>query len=654
MLYLRSTNNTGAERRRWFLASTGALLAILSGCGGGGSGSAMATKPTSLSCSSSTCSSAVVSLTDAAGAFLEYKVKLVSLELINADGSVVETLPVTTAVDFAQLIDLSEIISTRQIPAGEYVAANVAVDFTGATILVDDGTGSGVAVTPVDSTGAVLGQFKLKVQFDSKNNLKVNAGKVSHIAFDFNLLASNTVDLTAKTVRVSPVLVGSVAPVDQKDLRVRGTLSSVDTANNDYTVAVRPFHESDDDKLNMLTVHTTSTTSFEINGTPYVGAAGLAQLATLPVDTIIVAFGSLQNSDQSFTALQVLGGTSVPGSGMDHIVGNVIARSGNTLTVHGAHMDGHDGSDDFVAGDTTVTIATTTAVTVEGQTSAAPMHTIAEISVGSRIEAFGKASQNPATQSSPATSNLDATTGRVRLDFTRLQGSVGASGAGQLTLKLSAIDRQPVTLFHFAGTGASAAQDSNPADYVISTGSLDLTPFLVGQSAIGIGFVASFGAAPPDFMGVTVANHLSDGSQQHDSHGEDMPGDGGAKLELEWGDIGSKAPFKALDAMHLDLDIANPSISGDHKIEIDSQNIDLTTLASDPSIVADPLGMNLYAIAHEQSHTIDNFNAFADFEAQLAADLKGTVSALKLTASGQYTAADNTFTASSIVILLND
>jgi hypothetical protein len=652
MLCLPSTTDTGTPRLPWLLASGALLLVGLSGCGGG-SGSAMTPLPTVQSCSPSTCGSTVMSLTDAAGDFLQYKVKLVSLELMKADGALVETLPVNTAVDFVQLIDLSEIISTRQIPAGEYVAAKVTVDFTGASILVDDGTATAVAVTPVDGKGAALGKLQLTVQLDSKNDLKVNSGEASRLAFDFNLLASNTVDLKAKTVTVNPVLVASVAPADQKELRVRGTLSNVDTANSDYTVAVKPFHDSNDDKLNTLTVHTISTTSFEINGTPYVGAAGLIQLAALPADTITVAFGSLQSTDQSFTALQVLAGTSVPGTGVDHIVGNVISRTGNTLTVHGAHMDGHDGSDDFVAGDTIITIAALTAVTAEGEISAAPAHTIAEISVGSRIEAFGTTSQTTATQTSPATSSLDATTGRVRLDFTRVQGLVAASGAGQLTLNVSAIDRQPVSLFNFAGTGITAPQDSNPVNYVLGTGSLDLTPFVVGQPALGIGFVASFGTAPPDFIAVTLANNVN-GGNIGDDHATDMPGDTGAKLEIEWGDAGTTTPFKTLDTAHLDLDIASSSISGDHKIELDPQDIDLKTLESDPSIVADSSGITLFAIAHQQRHTIDNFNAFGDFEAKLAADLNGTVTALKLSSNGQYSAAVNTFTARSIVILLND
>jgi len=76
-------------------------------------------------------------------------------------------------VDFVQLINLSEVISARQIPPGNYVAAQVTVDFSNAAIMVDDGTGNGVSVKPVDSTGAALGQLALTVQLDNANNLKI-------------------------------------------------------------------------------------------------------------------------------------------------------------------------------------------------------------------------------------------------------------------------------------------------------------------------------------------------------------------------------------------------------------------------------------------------------------------------------------------------
>jgi hypothetical protein len=601
----------------------------------------------------------VVTMTDAAGDFLSYQVSLVSLQLQKADGTKVETLPATTAVDFAQLIDLSEILSARQIPPGDYVAAQVTVDFTNASIMVDDGTGTGVAVKPVDSTGAALTQLQLMVQLDNKNHLQINAAKISRIAFDFNLLASNMVDLTAKTVTVSPVLVASVVPVDNKQIRVRGEIASVDTANSAYTVQIDPFHEHHDDKLSPLVVHTSDTTTFEIDGKPFVGAAGLAQLATLATNTLSVAFGSLDLTTQSFTATRVLAGSSVEGGGLDHISGTVIARTGNTLTVHGAHMqdhdngddhggpDDHDGGDNFVAGNSTVTIAAATSVTVQGQSAAAPAHSIAEISVGSLIDAFGAASKDGSGKVT-----VDATAGRVRLEFTQVQGALNVLGTNQVTIRLNSIDRLPASLFDFSGTGSAGGAISDPTKYVLATGNLSLTPFAVGDSLLGIGLVAPFGSTPPDFNAITLAAG-SQGDIDDNDDGDDNRGKG-AQMDIDWGNSGTTAPFKASDASHLDLDVSNSSIGNHHRIQVDPQDIDITALASDPSIVGATSGMTLFAITGRHGRATDNFNTFADFEAALAMDLDGTTTALRLTADGQYDAASNTFTARRITILLSN
>ena len=504
-------------RRLWVPAAVCTLLmAALSACGGSSMSSMPSVNPSpaalapppapassvTTSCTTSACGMVVMTITDAAGDFLSYKVNLVSLQLQKSDGTLVETLPATTTVDFSQLVDLSEILSARQLPAGDYVAAQVTVDFTNAIIMVDDGTGTGFAVKPVDSSGAALGQLQLMVQLDNKSDLKINAATPSRIAFDFNLLASNMVDLTAKTDTVSPTLVASVVPIDNKRIRVRGTISAVDTANSDYTVNVDPFHDHDGDKLSPLVIHTTDSTTFEINGKPLAGAAGLAQLATLPADSIAVAFGDVQASDQTFTATSVLAGSSAEGGGFDHIVGNVVARNGNLLTIHNARMDDRSGDDDdFIATNATIKVADATAVTAEGQSSSTPAHSIAEISVGSLIDAFGTVSKD---NSGKVT--LDATAGRVRLDVTQVQGALRASVTGNITLNLSAIDRQPISLFSFTGTGSVNGVDTDPTRYVVATGALDVSQLSVGELVVSLGFVNRFGAAPPDFKAVTIAS----------------------------------------------------------------------------------------------------------------------------------------------------
>jgi hypothetical protein len=601
----------------------------------------------------------VMTVTDAAGDFLAYQVNLVSLQLKKADGTLVETLPATTAVDFTQLISLSEVLSARQIPPGNYVAAQVTVDYTNASIMVDDGSGTGVAVKPVDSTGAALGQLQLMVQLDNKNQLQITAAKTSRIAFDFNLLASNMVDLTAKTVTVSPVLAASAVPVDNRQIRVRGEIASVDTANNDYVVQVDPFHEHHEDRSSPLTVHTGDTTTFEINGTPFTGAAGLAQLATLPANSIAVAFGTVDATALTFNASNVLAGSSVEGGGFDHISGTVIARTGNTLTVHGAHMQDHDngddhgndndrdGDDNFVNGNSTVTIAAATAVTVQGQSTATPAHSVAEISVGSLIDAFGAASKDSSGKVA-----FDASAGRVRLDFTSVQGVLNAIGTNQITIKLNSIGRLPSSLFNFAGTGSAAGVPSDPGAYVLATGNLSLSPFSVGNSLMGIGFVAPFGSTPPDFNAVTLANG-SQGDMDDNDDGDDNRGKG-AQMDIDWGKSGTTAPFKTLDATHLDLDVANASIGNHHRIQVDPQDIDITQLASDPAIVSASSSSTQFQITGQHGRATDNFSSFGDFEAALAKDLDGTTTALRLTADGQYDAAGNTFTARRITVLLSN
>src|SRR5690242_1219306 len=119
------------------LAAMGASLAVLTACGGGsgmasvgvGSGSGSGGSNPS-SCSATTCGAALMTMTDAKGDFLSYIVTLTSLQLQTANGTVVETLPGATKVDFTQLIDLSEVVSAGQIPAAEYVSAKLTLDFS--------------------------------------------------------------------------------------------------------------------------------------------------------------------------------------------------------------------------------------------------------------------------------------------------------------------------------------------------------------------------------------------------------------------------------------------------------------------------------------------------------------------------------------------
>jgi hypothetical protein len=249
------------------------------------------------------------------------------------------------------------------------------------------------------------------------------------------------------------------------------------------------------------------------------------------------------------------------------------------------------------------------------------------LSVGQRIVAFGTLTE-PATETTPA--ELDATNGRVRMLPTSLHGAANAVFPGQLSLDLRGIDRLGVDLFDFAGTGVTAAQDADAADYEVATGPLSLANVSGGDAVRVVGFVQPFGNAPPDFEGRTVVDHRG------------LP----ALLGIGWGPSGTTAPFSSMGAAGLVLDLNNPSIGARHTLLIGMRRIDLTTLPTAPTLAPPATGRALYGIS--AGGNIRLFTTFAEFNTELAALLGGGRPALALTANGSYDTASATLRATRI------
>ena len=152
---------------------------------------------------------------------------------------------------------------------------------------------------------------------------------------------------------VQPFIVASVDVADSREARVRGPLMSVDTAAGDYHIDLRPFHLASG-RLGEVTVHTTSTTEFEIDGTTYTGRAGLTALAALPVGSPTAAFGTLNSTQRRFTAARVHAGTSVAGSQFDVVEGNVDRAQRQSAHRARRHADRRNGSVVFARRDTTL------------------------------------------------------------------------------------------------------------------------------------------------------------------------------------------------------------------------------------------------------------------------------------------------------------
>ena len=91
----------GVSMKQTLIAMLSIFIAfILSACGGSGTGSTTSNL-VPMSCTGTNCGGAQLSLTDAQGDFLTYTVDVASLKLNRIDGTTVETIPMSTKVDFA-------------------------------------------------------------------------------------------------------------------------------------------------------------------------------------------------------------------------------------------------------------------------------------------------------------------------------------------------------------------------------------------------------------------------------------------------------------------------------------------------------------------------------------------------------------------------
>ena len=585
---------------------------VVAGCSGGGSGS------------DATTGQALVSLTDAAGDFLSYTVDVQSLTLTKLNGSVVETLPLTTRVNFADYVEMTEFFTAATIPSGTYTSARMRLDFSAADLQVEDAGGNAVSV-PVgnirDGNGTPITTLDVEVKFDDRRNLFIAPGIPAHLTLDFNLQASNTADLTVNppVVTVKPFLVADVDPQNPKTMRLRGPLKSVNQQNNSYEVFLRPFFRNIGD-FGSLTVHTDATTVFEIDEVNYQGSAGLGALSAKPSGTATLAFGQWKVDTKQFKADEVLAGSSVPGGTRDVVVGDVIARIGDQLTVKGASLLRSDGT--FTFRDT-ITINVAAATKVKQQALMTTGLTKDDISVGQRIAAFGALDGS--------TSTLDATTGLVRLLVTSVAGTVNTTGAGSLEMTVQRIDGRKIALFNFAGTGTSSATDADPTHYQVSTGLLDLTGLTAGTPVRALGFVTHFKTAPPDFTAQTLVNLTNHA----------------ATLLVNWRPS-TAAPFSSSTDAGLVLNLTGAG--GAHYVWRGPVATDLLTLGESPTIVPQDPSAGLFALG--ANGTVQVFTQFSGYRVALEQRLSQGQLANTVGAHGIYSDASATITADQIFTVL--
>jgi hypothetical protein len=476
----------------WILSFGAAILVLtLSGCAGSGSGDSDTEDGT-----------LVIGLTDAEGDFLRYEVDVVSLTLTKRNGAVVNSLPVETRVDFAQYTEMIEFLTAATVPTGRYVKATLTLDYRNADIQIEDAGGDAIDVeTILDEDGLPITTLPVEVHLEGRNSLVIAPGIPVHLTLDFNLEASNHVDLSNPDVpvlTVEPYLLAEVNLENTKVHRLRGPLKEVNSAEGTFRVIIRPFIHllsGGDERFGTLEVVTDGETIYDINGQYYEGDEGLEVLDQQQVLTAVVVIGDLDITTRQFEARHVYAGSSVPGGDLDVVTGNVVSRTGNQLSVRGATLIRAQGS--VVFNDEMEIIVSNT--TIVGRQESKDRFDINAISVGQRIMVFGELDVDE--------TELDATQGYVIMLLTTLKGTV-VEVDNNVVISLNAIDGRSVDVFDFQGTGIDPDNDADPANYDIDPSDLDTSGLESGTPVKFRGFVTPFGhpADQADFEARTMIN----------------------------------------------------------------------------------------------------------------------------------------------------
>ena len=609
---------------------------ILAACGGGGSTTATTDPVPTAECdpadpgTAAECGTVMIALTDADGDFLNYTVDVVSLKLETANGRIVETLPRRSRINFTDYVDLTELVTIATIPPAIYVAGTISLDYSDAEILVEE-NGDPKETEVTDTSGVKLIETELRIILPERDQLVVTKGRPALLQLDFDLAASHKVDLAPMPAKAESeqFIVAEISPIDEKDIRVRGPLVGVDEDAMSYTIALRPFHERDGN-FGRATVHIANDTEFEVDEVMYAGIDGLRALAAAGPGTPTVAKGTLDVAAREFTADLVLAGASVPGIDRDAVVGNVIKRDGNFLTIRGATIVPSDRRAHF-HDDVVVEVGPNTKVFKDGDRLSDL--SIDAISIGQRVTIRGNQPM-PTTDALAPQILFDATEGVVRMHVTHLSGIVNTVMTGQTDITLHAIDRRRVQIFDFAGTGMSPDLDADPDNYEVATGNLTLADFSPGKPIVARGFPTAFGMAPPDFTGRTIIDYT----------------DVRSALGVGWGAAGTAMPFTSIGPDGLILNNRNEDIDERHYIKQGPVLIDLTTLDSDTTIV--PRESDRLAFYIGSADSVRMYADFADFANDLSTSLLSGENARSMHARGSYDVDTNVFTAYKIGVYL--
>ncbi len=587
---------------------------LLTACGGGGGGGDVTPAQQG---------SVTFAVTDAPSDAIDlFEIDLLSVKLRRLDGAVVEALPNATRIDFADLIALSDLLTTATVPEGAYRRFELILDPASAAVHLD---GQASMATLLDADGnAFGGPVTVVVDLPGDRPLVVAAGLPRFVELDFDLDASAVVDAVGNTVRLGPVLYAQAEPSAPKPVRAYGRLGSTDARVGSFTF--ERLARRDVGRGREHEAFVGDATRYEVDGTTATGDAGFALLARKAEGTRLEIRGVFDPARRRLRATDVHAGRGLFDGTRDMVEGLVVARRGAAgadaaLTVLGLGVDRGRGA----AFNRTFTVNASFSNTKVVKFGDGSPHDLDDVNVGQRIVALGTLSLGTLDATSP-------TDGFVRLIETGISGlATAAPSSGVLPLDLRHVGWRPVGAFNFSVGGSPLAV---PATFNVGIGTMTLSGVSGGSAIVARGFFVPVDASSsgPDFEALSVVDRTATASVAW----------------IRWSPPTS-APFTAAATTGVTLDLSAAASA-----RLDLGGVALVNLlgGTNPQIVPPTTG-GLFAIRQAGAVTLhEDFGAWlTDVQARLA-DTATPAGTAEIVGMGRWHPAQTQLTARRLVAAL--
>ena len=439
-----------------------------------------------------------LALTDAPSDDLtSFCVDIDSIRLIRPGGATVGVLPDPIRVDLVTLTDVSQILNVAQVPAGTYVRAEITFDFTNAEAwLVGENTAAGL----FEGDGVTMLTGNLTLPITVVGAFSAIASRNRVLELDFDLDHSVRVDTGANAVFVEPAIVLRVDRSDPKEMVVVGDMTGVNLSNSVIEVEMQTLSGQ---RITDISVGTSGTTVYQINGVASTGSTGLTALDALGAGTWVQLYGTVNPVAARVEAAYIEAGTGTYNGGSDIVQGHVVQRLGGaganaTLTVLGHSNNAAHTAFQFNTLFTVNTEFAGTAVTYRGTDMALDTDAV---NIGQQVRVFGNLTGT--TLAADAAAN-----GVLRMQPTRVLGFANTTPAGgTFDVDVSRIDLRDQADFTWTDGGPTPP---DPDAMNITSGSLTdglgITGGAPGTAVEVRGYFPSIGDAGDDFIALSVTN----------------------------------------------------------------------------------------------------------------------------------------------------